>query len=137
MANYLSGWKNAQLEVYNEGAYVPIACITSRAEDNTTRTTDRVNVCTQGETQKTVDGFDRSVNFDAEATDQDSYDEFESLFNTGEEQFFKTFKNDSVERFFKGVISSLSLNADASAGVTFNATIDLNGGYSDTDLQGV
>jgi hypothetical protein len=131
---YLSGVENARIAYFKTDGYIPVACITSATEDNNTRTSERVNTCTDGDTVKTVDGFDRTVSFDGEATDQDSYDELEELFNSGEQQFFRTNKSgtnktDAVKKYFKGVISSLSRTATAGEKVTFSASVELNGTY--------
>ena len=130
---YLKGWKNAQLAYYKTAAYVTIACIKSKTEDNNARTTERVNVCTEGETETSIEGIDRTVSFDAEATDANSYDEYETLFNLKLPVKFRTYRGDTVAKYFTGVIMSLSNTSTAGEGVTFSSTININGEYTDVD----
>lgn len=135
MANetYLTGWKNARLAYYENDEYVPIGCILSLSEDNTSVTRERVNVCTEGETVTTVDRIDRVVSIDGEAVDEDSYEELEDLQNAKVPVTFRGYKNDTDEKYFTGVIDSLSRTADASEDVTFSMSINVNGNFTDTD----
>lgn len=124
------------LSVYNTTAYKPIVCLTSTSMSSVLRLIEKVNYCTQGEPEKTIDGIDRTVSFDAEVmtigtpASNASYAELLGL--QGEEQTFKL-EGRGDAQYFKAVISDLSDTFPAEGDATFSGTLTINGDISDTD----
>ncbi len=137
MDNYLPGWEGARMAVYISTAYVPIACITSRSESNSTNTTEKVNVCTQGKTQTKAASITRTVSISGEVVDTNSLDEMRTLQDSLAEQAFRVYRGtgETSPTYFKGIITAL--NADYPTGegedATFDMEIAINGDYTDTD----
>ena len=132
----LKGWELARLAYYDETAqdYVPIACITSRNESNSTEKREKVTVCTQGKTKTSIDRIVRTVNIEGEVMDQYSLDEMRTLQDSKKDHYFKTYRDSLSAVYFMGVISELSASYPADGDATFSMTIDLNSEYSNSDL---
>ena len=129
------------MAVYKETAYVPIACITSRSEGNTTNTSKKTNVCTQGKTVTKANSITRTVSIAGEIVDQNSYHDLKELMDTLEEQAFQIYKGagDTNPLYFKGIITDLSADFDATeegATGTFTMDIAINGDYTEDDPMG-
>lgn len=133
----LAGWEGARMSYYSGTAYVPIACITSRSESNTSNIKEKVNVCTEGKVVKSVSSISRSVSLSGEVVDSNSLDALRSLQDAKEETHFMVYRGSGTTTpwYFTGVITSL--NADYPTGegedATFSMEIDINGDYSSTD----
>lgn len=138
MANeaYKKAWEGARLDIKKVGSFEPIACITSRNETNTTNTSEKTNVCTQGKTVTKATSISRTVSIEGEMVDQNSYKDLKTIQNSLEEQVFRTYQDEETFEYFKGIITELSGDWDVSeegADATFSMSIQLNGDYSYTD----
>jgi len=136
--NYHSGWEGARMAVYKETAYVPIACITSRSEGNTTNTSEKTNVCTQGKTVTKANSITRTVSLAGEIVDENSYHDLKEMQGTLQEQAFRVYKGagETNPLYFKGIITDLSADFDATeegATGTFTMDIAVNGDYTEDD----
>ena len=136
--NYHSGWEGARMAVYKETAYVPIACITSRSEGNTTNTSEKTNVCTQGKTVTKANSITRTVSLAGEIVDENSYHDLKEMQGTLQEQAFRVYKGagETNPLYFKGIITDLSADFDATeegASGTFSMEIAVNGDYTEDD----
>jgi len=136
--NYHSGWEGARMAVYKETAYVPIACITSRSEGNTTNTSEKTNVCTQGKTVTKANSITRTVSIAGEIVDENSYHDLKEMQGTLQEQAFRIYKGtgETNPLYFKGIITDLSADFDATeegATGTFTMDIAINGDYTEDD----
>lgn len=136
--NYLKGWEGARMAVYKSTAYVPIACITSRSESNTTNTSEKTNVCTEGKTVTKANSITRTVSIAGEIVDQNSYHDLKELMDTLKEQAFRVYKGagETNPLYFKGIITDLSADFDATeegATGTFTMDIAVNGDYTEDD----
>lgn len=136
--NYHSGWEGARMAVYKETAYVPIACITSRSEGNTTNTSEKTNVCTQGKTVTKANSITRTVSLAGEIVDENSYHDLKEMQGTLKEQAFRIYKGtgETNPLYFKGIITDLSADFDATeegATGTFTMDIAINGDYTEDD----
>ena len=139
--NYHSGWEGARMAVYKETAYVPIACITSRSEGNTTNTSEKTNVCTQGKTVTKANSITRTVSIAGEIVDENSYHDLKEMQGTLKEQAFRIYKGtgETNPLYFKGIITDLSAEFDAmeeGATGTFTMDIAINGDYTEDDPMG-
>ena len=139
--NYHSGWEGARMAVYKETAYVPIACITSRSEGNTTNTSEKTNVCTQGKTVTKANSITRTVSIAGEIVDENSYHDLKEMQGTLKEQAFRIYKGtgETNPLYFKGIITDLSADFDATeegATGTFTMDIAINGDYTEDDPMG-
>lgn len=139
--NYHSGWEGARMAVYKETAYVPIACITSRSEGNTTNTSEKTNVCTQGKTVTKANSITRTVSIAGEIVDENSYHDLKEMQGTLQEQAFRIYKGtgETNPLYFKGIITDLSADFDATeegATGTFTMDIAINGDYTEDDPMG-
>ena len=126
------------MAVYKETAYVPIACITSRSESNTTNTSEKTNVCTQGKTVTKANSITRTVSLAGEIVDENSYYDLKEMQGTLEEQAFRVYKGagETNPLYFKGIITDLSADFDATeegATGTFTMDIAVNGDYTEDD----
>ena len=126
------------MAVYKETAYVPIACITSRSEGNTTNTSEKTNVCTQGKTVTKANSITRTVSLAGEIVDENSYYDLKEMQSTLQEQVFRVYKGagDTNPLYFKGIITDLSADFDATeegATGTFTMDIAVNGDYTEDD----
>lgn len=138
MPNYEKGWEGARMAIYKESAYVPIACITSRNETNTTNVTEKTNVCTEGKTVRKANSVTRTVTVQGEIVDTGSYHDLKAAQDSLEEQIFRIYKGEGElnPMYFKGIITEVSADWDAStegSAATFSMTVDINGDYLDTD----
>lgn len=136
--NYHSGWEGARMAVYKKTAYVPIACITSRSEGNTTNTSEKTNVCTQGKTVTKANSITRTVSLAGEIVDENSYHDLKKMQGTLQEQAFRVYKGagETNPLYFKGIITDLSADFDATeegATGTFTMDIAINGDYTEDD----
>mgnify|MGYP006914489615 CR=1 FL=1 len=136
--NYHKGWEGARMAVYKETAYVPIACITSRSEGNTTNTSEKTNVCTQGKTVTKANSITRTVSLAGEIVDENSYYDLKEMQSTLQEQVFRVYKGagETNPLYFKGIITDLSADFDATeegATGTFTMDIAVNGDYTEDD----
>lgn len=136
--NYHSGWEGARMAVYKETAYVPIACITSRSEGNTTNTSEKTNVCTEGKTVTKANSITRTVSLAGEIVDENSYHDLKEMQGTLQEQAFRIYKGagETNPLYFKGIITDLSADFDATEeGATGMFTMDIavNGDYTEDD----
>lgn len=139
--NYHKGWEGARMAVYNETAYVPIACITSRSEGNTTNTSEKTNVCTEGKTVTKANSITRTVSLAGEIVDENSYHDLKEMQGTLQEQVFRIYKGtgETNPLYFKGIITDLSADFDATeegATGTFTMDIAINGDYTEDDPMG-
>lgn len=135
---YEKGWEGARMAIYKAAAYVPIACITSRNETNTTNTSQKTNVCTEGKTVTKANSISRSVSIEGEIVDAGSYEDLKTAQDSLAEQTFRIYKGTGVTTplYFKGIITELSADWDAStedSNATFSMTIDVNGDYETAD----
>ena len=126
------------MAVYKETAYVPIACITSRSEGNTTNTSEKTNVCTQGKTVMKANSITRTVSIAGEIVDENSYHDLKEMQGTLKEQAFRIYKGtgETNPLYFKGIITDLSADFDATeegATGTFTMDIAINGDYTEDD----
>jgi len=126
------------MAVYKETAYVPIACITSRSEGNTTNTSEKTNVCTQGKTVTKANSITRTVSLAGEIVDENSYYDLKEMQSTLQEQVFRVYKGagETNPLYFKGIITDLSADFDATeegATGTFTMDIAVNGDYTEDD----
>ena len=134
---YFKGWEGAKLAYKSGGAFIPIACITSRSEGNATNLTEKVNVCTEGKTVSTPNSITRTVSISGEVVDTNSLEALRVLQKSLAEQTFKVYRGatETIPRYFKGIITNLT--ADYSAGenedATFSMDIAINGNYTSTD----
>ena len=129
------------MAVYKDTAYVPIACITSRSESNTTNTSEKTNVCTEGKTVTKANSITRTVSIAGEIVDENSYHDLKVMQGTLEEQAFRIYKGSGVTSplYFKGIITDLSADFDATeegATGTFTMDIAINGDYTEDDPMG-
>jgi len=129
------------MAVYKETAYVPIACITSRSEGNTTNTSEKTNVCTQGKTVTKANSITRTVSIAGEIVDENSYHDLKEMQGTLQEQAFRIYKGtgETNPLYFKGIITDLSADFDATeegATGTFTMDIAINGDYTEDDPMG-
>lgn len=126
------------MAVYKKTAYVPIACITSRSEGNTTNTSEKTNVCTQGKTVTKANSITRTVSLAGEIVDENSYHDLKKMQGTLQEQAFRVYKGagETNPLYFKGIITDLSADFDATeegATGTFTMDIAINGDYTEDD----
>lgn len=136
--NYHKGWEGARMAVYKETAYVPIACITSRSEGNTTNASEKTNVCTEGKTVTKANSVTRTVSLAGEIVDENSYHDLREMQGTLQEQAFRVYKGagETNPLYFKGIITDLSADFDATeegATGTFTMDIAVNGDYTEDD----
>ena len=137
MATYLKGWEGARMAYYDGTEYAPIACITSRSESNTTKTSEKVNVCTEGKVITKATGVDMTVSISGEVVTADSLDDLRALQDDLLEHTFMVYRGTgtSTPVYFSGVITNL--NADYPTGegedATFTMDITLTTDYSDDD----
>jgi len=142
MANYQPGWKNAKLYVEDPitGYFVPIACITSRSESNTSNLLEKTNVCTQGKTVKTVTSITRTISVSGEVvTDSDAYslDYLRGLQDSLTNCLFKIVRTSGidgkVDEYYSIYATISNLNADYPTGegesATFTMDLDIEGDY--------
>lgn len=136
MANTNVKGHTGLLSVYDTAAYKPIVCFTSTSMSSVLRLIEKVNYCTEGETVQSIDGIDRTVNFDAEVMtigapgDAVSYAELLALQEA--EQTFKLEGRGSAQ-YFNAVISNLDDTFQAGEDATFSGTLTINGDISETD----
>lgn len=136
MANTNVKGHTGLLSVYDTAAYKPIVCLTSTSMSSVLRLIEKVNYCTEGETVQSIDGVDRTVNFDAEVMTigtpggEASYAELLAL--QEEEQTFKLEGRGSAQ-YFNAVISNLDDTFQAGEDATFSGTLTINGDISETD----
>lgn len=135
---YLPGWVGARIAFWDGTVYSPIACITSRSESNASRLKEKTNVCTEGQTVKTVVGIDSTVSVSGEVVDTDSLEELRALQDSKSEHTFRVYRGTGETNpvYFNAIITNL--NADYSAGqdedATFTMDLQINeDGYLDTD----
>lgn len=127
------------LSVWDGSAYKPIVCITSTGMTHTANTTDKVNYCTQGKPETTVNYIQRSMTFDAEvmtldvAEAADSYKEMRALMDTMLPQDFKVEGRSPEPEYFNASISELSDTYPAEGDATFSGTLLINGDIVDVD----
>ena len=122
---------------YKSGAtYVPVACITSRSEGNTTNYREKVNVCTEGKLVRKPSDITRTVSVSGEVVDAGSLQELRTLQNSKAEQIFRVYNTAETAQYFKAIITNL--NADHPTGEgedsTFTMDLDLNSDYQATDV---
>lgn len=135
---YHKGWEGARMAMYKTNAYAPIACITSRSEGNSTNTSEKTSVCTEGKTITKATGVARTVSIEGEIVDTNSYHDLQEAQSTLAEQTFRIYKGTGTANplYFKGIITDLSADFDASeegADGTFSMEISINGDYEDED----
>ena len=123
------------LSIYDTAAYKPIVCLTSTSYSRALVMTEKVNYCTEGETQSSAQSINRTISFDAEYSTaeaaQASYVDVDEAMESMTEQFFKLEGRGSAI-YFKGYISSLDDTFQAGEDATFSGEITVNEKY-DTD----
>ena len=138
MATYLKGWEGARI-AYGDGAseYYPIACITSRSESNATKTSEKVNVCTEGKVITKATGVDMTISISGEVVDDESLEVLRYMQDTLEEQDFRIYRGTgtSTPVYFSGVITNLAADYPTGEGedATFTMDITLTTDYSLVD----
>ena len=138
MATYLKGWEGARL-AYGDGAsdYSPIACITSRSESNATKTSEKVNVCTEGKVITKATGVDMTVSIAGEVVGDESLEELRALQDALQAQDFRIYRGTgtSTPVYFSGVVTNLAVDYPTGEGedATFTMDITLTTDYSLVD----
>ena len=131
------------LSVKDETAYKPLVCLTSTAGDMTSTTSERVNYCTQGEPETSVDAVTESVSFDGLIIDEDDMDpgeygyaDLKALMRTKKAHLFRL---EGVGRgdaqYFNAVITSLGDVFESGSDATFSGSMNINGEPSATDPE--
>ena len=138
MATYLKGWEGARIAYGDHaGEYTPIACITSRSESNATKTSEKVNVCTEGKVITKATGVDMTVSISGEVVTLDSLEDLRSMQDTLEEQDFRIYRGSGTSSpiYFSGVITNLAADYPTGEGedATFTMDITLTKDYTDDD----
>ena len=129
------------LSVKDGAAYKPLVCLTSTAGDMSTETSERVNYCTQGETQTSIDGITETVNFDGliiADSDMDEteygYADMKALMRTKEAHDFKLEGEGRGDaQYFNAVITALGDVFPGDGDATFTGSMTINGEPSATD----
>ena len=91
---YFKGWEGAKLAYKSGGAFIPIACITSRSEGNATNLTEK-STCTEGKTVSTPNSITRTVSISGEVVDTNSLEALRLLQKSLAEQTFKVYRGAS------------------------------------------
>lgn len=138
---YLAGWEGARMAFWDATlgtpAYVPIACITSRSEANTTNTTEKVNVCTQGKVVTTANSVTSTVSLSGEVVTADSLDDLRVLQDSLAEQTFRVYRGSGTTNpvYFVGTITNLNAEYPTGEGedATFSMDVTINGDYLTVD----
>ena len=138
MATYLKGWEGARIAYGDHaGDYSPIACITSRSESNATKTSEKVNVCTEGKVITKATGVDMTVSISGEVVDDDSLNILRLQQDSLLEQDFRIYRGTgtSTPVYFRGVITNLAADYPTGEGedATFTMDITLTTDYSLVD----
>lgn len=122
------------LSIYDTSAYKPIICLTSTSYSRALVMTEKVNYCTEGETQSSPQSINRTISFDAEYSTaeaaQASYVDVDEAMESMVEQFFKLEGRGSAAIYFKGYISSLDDTFQAGEDATFSGEITINQKYA-------
>ena len=131
------------LSVKDDTAYKPLVCLTSTAGDMSTETSERVNYCTQGETQTSIDGITETVNFDGliiadsdmEETEY-GYADMKALMRTKEAHDFKLEGEGRGDaQYFNAVITALGDVFSSGEDATFTGSMTINGEPSATEPE--
>ena len=138
MSTYLKGWEGARM-AYGDGSseYFPIACITSRSESNTTKISEKVNVCTEGKVITKATGVDMTVSISGEVVDADSLVTLRGMQDALLVHDFRIYRGagTSTPVYFSGVITNLAADYPTGEGedATFTMDITLTTDYSLVD----
>lgn len=129
LRSYVKGHTGV-LSVQDATAFKPIVCLVSSSMSRVAEMIEKINFCTEGETQSSVDRINREVSFEAEIVDdlestETGYDEMVTLMETKEEHLFRLDGRGSAQ-YFNAVISSLDDNFTAGEDATFSGTITIN-----------
>lgn len=128
---YIDGTKLAFLYYY-DSTYKALACIEQRDESNTAVIKERVNTCTNGETESTVERITRVVSVNGLLTDTLAISTLRTLQDT--EQTFKTVvDNNDTPEYFKAIISDLNFGHPVGEDSTFSMTMTVNGDFLSVD----
>jgi hypothetical protein len=138
MGNYIKGHAGL-LSIYDTAAYKPIVCLTSTSMERTAELTEKVNYCTQGETQSSVNSISRSLSLDGEYVELDNgetakvtYDGLVEVMESKEERVFKI-EGRGKDQYFRAIIASLSDTFPAGEDATFSGTLNINGRLTSID----
>lgn len=123
------------LYLKKSGEFKPIVCLTSTSISRVANVIEKINYCTGGETHKTIDKIDKTVNFDAILMDDDTnagYMDLIDAMETMQEQVFKI-EGRQADEYFTAVISNLSDTFPGDGSATFSGTLEINGTFESTD----
>ena len=128
------------LHIWDGTAYRPIACITSNDLSSSAEVTESKNKCNPGVISTEYGAINKSVSIDGEFIDttsaggdatKASFDFIEGKQDLKEKVDLKIDfgLEDNSSKYAKAVITDLSLTGPAGEISTFNATLNIDGGY--------
>lgn len=142
---YVSGWVGS-LSYWDGAAYKPVGCLTSSSFQSTMNMIEKINMCTQGETEQSPGSIVRSVSIEGEVIDTTAVGgvpasvSIEELYVLQEESRvsktpipWRLNRGPSGYKYFKGYLSELSDNYAADADATFSGNLTVQGNPTDVD----
>ena len=132
------------LSVWDTSAYRPIACVTSNSLNSSAEIIETQTKCDPGVVGKEYGAVNKSIDVEGEYIDTTSvggetalasHDWLEAKQDAKEKVVVKidTGLADVPSKYGTAIISDLSLTGPAGEVATFSATLDIDGGLSETD----
>lgn len=142
---YVSGWVGS-LAYWDGEAWKPVVCLTSSSYQSTMNMIEKINMCTQGETEQSPGSIVRTVQVEGEVVDttevggvspgvtiEELYELQETSRTSKTPDDFRLNRGPFGYKYFSGYLADLSDNYAASEDATFSASLTVNGNPTDTD----
>lgn len=142
---YVSGHERT-LARYDGTAYLPVGCLTSASFQAVMNMIEKVNMCTNGQTQQSPNSITRTVQIEGEIVDttvvggstisesiDELYDVQETQLTSKEADTWRLSNGPFGYKYFDGFLTDLSDNYQAGEDATFSASLSVENTPTDTD----